>query len=195
MNLDSVKSTTLIVLSRTSEDEIAYEQIYCYEIKVIFNYFRTVTLPALREKVAKAMKVPIEEMLGKDIKAVILETFQDFLLSNSSKEAKESEADEEDEDFAEVEPAPIKKAKTEKKPSKTIKAVKSKLVEAKSVESDTSKAIKATSDTVKSLSKTNATASPTTTASSAKSAQIEKLKSYVFKCGVRKVWYITFRMI
>lgn len=118
--------------------------------------FRKVTLPVLRGKVAASMNVEEEELKSSSIKSVILETFQEFLLGNSSKDNVENEV--------EKEPKKQKKheVKSEKKPKESKKPkVKSAPIEAK-----------------------------TSTASAAKNPQIERLKSYVFKCGVRKVWYI-----
>lgn len=118
--------------------------------------FRKVTLPVLRGKVAASMNVEEEELKSSSIKSVILETFQEYLLDNSSKDNVENEL--------EKEPKKQKKheVKSEKKPKESKKPkVKSAPIEAK-----------------------------TSTASAAKNPQIERLKSYVFKCGVRKVWYI-----
>ena len=118
--------------------------------------FRKVTLPVLRGKVAASMNVEEEELKSSSIKSVILETFQEYLLGNSSKDNVENEVEKESKKQKKHEVKSEKKPKESKKPK-----VKGAPIEAK-----------------------------TSTASAAKNPQIERLKSYVFKCGVRKVWYI-----
>ena len=112
------------------------------------------------------MSVSIEEFLGKDIKLVIMETFQEFLLKQSENEKTESVTKKSkiSETKKTVEPVAKKQADKSKEPSKNTE---------NSSQSNKSEKPKNSSSPVK---------------SSYKSAQIEKLKSYVFKCGVRKNW-------
>lgn len=168
MNLDLVKSATSTVLSNISKDELAYNIDRKRKMKNQL-FFRIVTLPALRIKVADAMKVSLDELLGKEVKIVILETFQDFLINNTKSKKTESES--------ELIEEPIKKAKIEKKAEST-----------KSNSNDDTAVSKAKPNKIVEISKDKIVSKPKLASPSVKSAQIEKLKSYVFKCGVRKNW-------
>jgi hypothetical protein len=128
-------------------------------------------LPVLREKVAEAMKLPIEDLLGKEIKSVILETFQEFLLNKSSEMSGDDPKTKKSKKDAET--SSDKTKEKEKANKKT---------EQKTVEKGTDIKVK---DTINITIKPSR---PSKSVPSAKSSQIEKLKSYVFKCGVRKVW-------
>lgn len=126
------------------------------------------------------MELSIEDLLGKEIKIVILETFQEFLLSKNSK----SEEDKVEGVKSEVEDKLITK-----KPKKDDTEMKKKedKTDNKTKKKTSSKASsKTTADnTIKSQS------SSKSETSTKNSQQIERLKSYVFKCGVRKNWYIS----
>lgn len=117
------------------------------------------------------MKVSVEEFLGKDIKLVIMETFQEFLLKQSECKNEKTEAATKKPKIAEtkktVEPVAKKQADKSKEPIKKTENL------SQSNKSEKPNTAKNSSSPVK---------------SSSKSAQIEKLKSYVFKCGVRKNW-------
>ena len=118
------------------------------------------------------MEIAIEEFLGKDIKLAIMETFQDFLLKvNEEAEKKESEAEEKPKELP-VKPL-VKKRHVPKQETVNATPLDSQPEKIKSSHKSTPKK---TESPVKAVQ------------ASAKSAQIEKLKSYVFKCGVRKVW-------
>ena len=140
------------------------------------------------------MKLPIEELLGKEIKRVILETFQEFLLSKNNEKTDEDE---------------IVKSECELKKQKiTIdneSTLKKKTKESNKRDTETvnisengtnkkeDKIIKKAESKEKTINKSGAKdtgkpSTPSKSVPSAKSLQIEKLKSYVFKCGVRKVW-------
>lgn len=134
-------------------------------------------MPVLREKVAEAMELPIEDLLGKEIKAVILETFQDFLLSKNDKKV----GDQVEEDEPKVEDKPATK-----KPKKDTEMKKKEDKTEKKTSSEASSKTKVDKVEVKYTSKLK---SPSPSATSTKNSQIERLKSYVFKCGVRKNWY------
>lgn len=135
---------------------------------IFIIFISTVTLPILREKVAEAMKLPIEDLLGKEIKSVILETFQEFLLSKHNEESAEEDESE------------LEDKLTTKKPKKDD-------IEMKKKEDKTESKTKNKTSSKTSSSKSQ---SPLKSATSTKnSQQIERLKSYVFKCGVRKNWY------
>ena len=131
------------------------------------------TLPILREKVAELMEVPLEKILGKEIKSIILAAFKDFLLSKREVLVSEDVLEEPNE--AEV-----------AKPDKSrAKAKKDKVTCNKS---QTQVKVKSETDVGIIKSSSESKLKPVKPAVSAKSAQIERLKSYVFKCGVRKVW-------
>lgn len=199
--------------------------------------FRTVTLPILRGKVAEAMKLPIEELLGKEIKAIILGTFQEFLLSKSEENPDDEVIEKTESEFKEHSPKSPKKktesveikakdnvkarvkdttSKSENKTDKSDKFVATskpdkmaakveKVIEKatgkveKVTEKSTGKAENVTDKAAGKIEKVTekespskkvaaVASTPTKTTPSAKSLQIERLKSYVFKCGVRKVW-------
>lgn len=122
----------------------------------------------MREKIANVININIEDFLGKEIKVSIMETFQEFL-SNANEVEEEV-----DEDGKKEKPMKKKTKTTEPtidvKPAKPTEPAKPKLAKTKSKSS------------VKAASEIKATQP------SVKSSQIEKLKSYVFKCGVRKIW-------
>lgn len=160
-----------------------------YKIQNCFFYFfRTVTLPILREKVAEAMGLPIEELLGKEKKAVILETFQEFLLSKSEKKSSEDGNADDSVPSESEENIPVKSKKSkvqESKESKDSEKTKKKTESPKKKQEESPKKTVNDKATTTESSSSN---SPMKSAPSAKSLQIEKLKSYVYKCGVRKVW-------
>ncbi len=114
------------------------------------------------------MKVPLEKMMGKEIKAVIMETFQEYLLSKTEMK---DETKEEDDDEEVVET----KVKNESKPKKLKESDKPRGDD--KIETIMETKIDSKAKLIKEKPKV-----------SAKAAQIERLKSYVFKCGVRKVW-------
>jgi hypothetical protein len=132
-----------------------------------------VTLPVLRERVAEAMKLPIEDLLGKEIKSVILETFQEFLLNKSSEKTEDDPK--------------TKKSKSKKDAENSSEKIKEKeKANNKSEQKSAEKEADIKVDDGSNL--TSKSSRPSKSVPSAKSLQIEKLKSYVFKCGVRKVW-------
>lgn len=111
------------------------------------------------------MKVAIEQLLRKEVaKVIILETFQDFLLEKSKKDTKESDS----KSKTEIVEEPINKAKTGK------------------VESKKKGTKKSDADADNSMVKSSEM--PITKAQASKIAKIKKLKSYVFTCGVQKIW-------
>lgn len=113
------------------------------------------------------MKVSIEEFLGKDIKLVIMETFQEFLLKQSECKNEKTEA--------------VTKKPKISETKKTVEPVADKTKEQ-------SRKTENSSQSNKFEKPNSAKNSSSPVKSSSKSAQIEKLKSYVFKCGVRKNW-------
>ena len=145
-------------------------------------------MPILREKVAEAMDIPLEDLLGKEKKAVILETFQEFLLSKSEGKTSENGRDDNEEFKSESEETiPVKTKKSKVKASEESEKTKKKTGSPKKKKKpEESSKSSANNKTV--TSKSSSTSSPSKSAPSAKSLQIDKLKSYVFKCGVRKVW-------
>lgn len=125
------------------------------------------TLSSLRAKVAGSMNVSAEELSGSDVKHMIMETFQDFTLSKNIIEVPKVEE--------------VKKKKEVKKEVKKEKKVKNEIKKEKEVKIKMSKPKKEKVDEAQDIKSS-------TKGVSGKSLQIEKLKSYVFKCGVRKVW-------
>lgn len=172
---------------------------------IFISFFSSVTLPVLRGKVAETMKLPIEELLGKEIKRVILETFQEFILSKTDGTIVESESKEQKEQEVTIpipnEPTIKKKTKESDKKDTEIVIVyekstnsKEKVVGKDGDNSSNKTGKKVSSKTTgKTTNKSRAEetgkpSTPSKSVPSTKSLQIEKLKSYVFKCGVRKVW-------
>ena len=142
------------------------------------------------------MKLPIEELLGKEIKRVILETFQEFLLSKNNEksdcdEILESELKEQKITIDNELTLKKKTKESNKKDIETVNVTTNKNKNNSKKEKIISKAESKTTGKKINKSGTQDTGKPSTPSKcvpSAKSLQIEKLKSYVFKCGVRKVW-------
>lgn len=133
-------------------------------MSLIFYFFvRVVTLPVLRSKVATEMGVEEESLRDAQIKALLLETFQDFLLNPPI---------ESDTDL--IESSPVKeKAKKKERTEKEPKEKKTKEKKKRTMEATKVKVKKPTKEPKKSAKN---------------ESQIDRLKSYIFKCGVRKVW-------
>jgi hypothetical protein len=139
-------------------------------------------MPLLRSKVAVEMGTEVDSLKQEEIKSIMLATFQDFLLNEANLE-EEDEVVAEDLDVVEE---PIKKkSKTSTKSGKAVTKTKSKTEKVNS----TPKTSKSLKEIKLSPSSSSTTSSPTASKKSSSSdAQIERLKSYIFKCGVRKVW-------
>lgn len=118
------------------------------------------------------MNLSIEELRGKDIKTVILDTFQEFLL-NKEKHKKTVELKSES-----------KKSKLNKKDAKKQIKIKSPI----KAENSANEAVKGNPQESLSVTDSSSVSLKSKASVSSKSPQIEKLKSYVFKCGVRKNW-------
>ena len=121
-------------------------------------------MPVLRGKVAVEMGAEEGTLKAEEFKTALLATFQDFLLSGAKEDY--SDAD----DLIEESPKKVVKKESSKK-NKTGPTPK------KTKPSDAEKPAKSKSESKKS-----------TDSSSPSDSQIERLKSYIFKCGVRKVW-------
>ena len=129
------------------------------------------------------MGIPIEELLGKEIKAVILETFQDFLISKNDQSSEDKPKDN----------SKMKKSKKDTKNTENEKTIDESVEKASSNSETRKTAKKRSKDEAGSTIKLECASKPSASSSSkssssAKSLQLEKLKSYVFKCGVRKNW-------
>lgn len=160
-------------------------------------------MPALRAKVAVEMGVSEEQLKGSEAKTALMEAFQEFLLNgeanakanNGDANANAINQDEkekyvDDEEVINNDPAPAKPAKKTKKAS------------GKSDSKAESKARKDTGrrrlpkpaihDSDSGTTEDDKTAHGNKSKSSGgrtrTEAQIERLKSYIFKCGVRRVW-------
>lgn len=165
-------------------------------------------MPALRAKVAVEMGVSEEQLKGSEAKTALMEAFQEFLLNgeanaineeananNGDANANAINQDEkekyvDDEEVINNDPAPAKPAKKTKKAS------------GKSDSKAESKARKDTGrrrlpkpaihDSDSGTTEDDKTAPGNKSKSSGgrtrTEAQIERLKSYIFKCGVRRVW-------
>ena len=124
----------------------------------------------LRKSVAEELTVGEETLKTDEIKSALLNTFQTFMLKRQS-----PEEDLEEEEIVVKKPKTVTK-KTESK-TKTANDSKTKSVN----ESKPKKAVTERKPKTKSSEDSNNSSSP-------KEAQIERLKSYIFKCGLRKVW-------
>ena len=138
----------------------------------------------MRHKVAEAMNLSIEELRGKEIKTVMLNTFQEFLLNKEKhgeteelkSESKKSKLNKKDDA---VDSENLNSSRKQIKIKSPIKAKNS-----------ANKAIKCNGQDDLSVTDSSSVLHKSKASVSSKSRQIEKLKSYVFKCGVRKNWYM-----
>lgn len=127
-------------------------------------------MPALRSKVATEMGTEVDQLKREDVKTAMLETFQEFLLNGPGKQESDDGVEDDGIDEEEEPILPVKKAKVSKPKPPADKKEKEPKVRNDSKPAEANKKTKADS------SKPD------------KSSQIDRLKSYIFKCGIRKVW-------
>lgn len=121
----------------------------------------TVTLPVLREQVATHLGVNQDALRDGESKKVLMDCFQQHLVEQSAVVTKKNDTVEGSSDGDDLIDEPVSRRK-KKSPSKPT--------------------VRAKTASAKPKQKTSA-------GKSAGEAQLERLKSYVFKCGVRKIWY------
>jgi hypothetical protein len=150
---------------------------------------RLVTMPMLRAQVARHLSITEDVLQDKAAKTTILEAFQKFLLQDSNKADADEASLPNDSDEEFIDDVPTKKKRrlqssndSELKSSKGVSSEKA-LSKGKTSSSKTK------DKTASSKTKDKTASSKTKSMSSANESQIERLKSYIFKCGVRKVWY------
>lgn len=131
------------------------------------------------------MKVSTDELSGSDVKLAIMETFQDFTVSKNIIDEPQVEKVSTVKKKVSTKEAKAKSKTTEEK--KQVKTIEKSAKEKQEKISKSDKNSKTDKDDELQKSENAHSKSPSKSISS-KSAQIEKLKSYVFKCGVRKVW-------
>ncbi len=126
-------------------------------------------MPVLKGKVAAEMGIEEEQLKTDEAKAAMMATFQEFLSNDDG-----SDSDE----IIDEEPA-------KKKPKKM--ELKSKLKENVELKEKTTTKTK-TKEETKSIEAEDSLAKKSPKNKTASDGLIERLKSYIFKCGVRKVW-------